>query len=398
MRRITTDTAALDLFGTGANGFTDGSAIDTTPPTALNADWFNNVQEELCQAIIGSGGSLIPEGTEYNFQLDDAIQTATPLHGGATINHVVGGLVFNIAGTSLTTTLSSGTYVYGRRRYVVTDEKLAEANADSFTLTASRDTYFFIGPVNPAIAEDLLNRGLVYITSVAVTNGAAAPATPTGTFLFAMVVTNGSDATSVTYYNRGPRLIDENGQFVALRPSGQVYTRAAVHPSPTILCDLGYAETDSQAGYWAREYVGERHLRSSISSLFTYADDYENTFLMSVGAGATVDSSVLLNASDWPDGTTALVEIRCIGIDPSDPTDGYSATLQAHVHKDGAVWDLDGSGASPNVVGSNGAVAAGVSIRFHLDGGSTGLLFEITGHSSDAMRFFNVCRVTMLGN
>lgn len=406
MRRITSTDAAQDLhsdiFGSGADGFTDGSVIDATPATHLNADWFNNVQEELCSAVVGSGGSLMPEGTDYFFQLDDAIQASSPVHGGGTVNHVVTGLVFNIAGTSLTVSLSSGTIVYGRRRYVITDAKLAAASATSFLLTASRDTYFFIGPVDIGVAEDALNRNLVYVTSVAVTNGAAAPSTPAGTFLFAMVVTSGSDATTVTYYNRGPRMIDENGVFVALRPSGQVNTRASFHPgaSPTPV-DLGYPVADSQEGYWSRIYVEERHLRSAISSLFTYADDYEFTFNMSVGVGAVVDTAfAILDADDWPDGTTALVEIRCIGIDPTDPTDGYSATLQAHVHKDGSTWDMDGSGVSGDAVvrGSNGATAAGVSIRFHLNGGSDQLLFEITGHNTDAMRFFNVCRVTMLGN
>lgn len=398
MRRIGTTTAETDLFGTGASGFTDGSAIDMTPPTALNADWFNNVQEEICQAVLGSGGSLIPEGTDYYFQLDDAIQTAGGMHGSA-VNHVVTGLVFNISGTSLTVSLSSGEYYYSERRYVVTDEKLSAANADSFTLTASRDTYFFIGPVNPAIAEDALDRGQVYITTVAVANGAATPATPTGTFAFAMVVTNGTDATTVTYFSRGPRMIDENGQYVALRPSGQVYSRSAFHPNPVVVCDLGYSTVDSQQGYWSREYVGERHLRSQSSSLYTHADDYELTFFTAVGAGATVDSSSILTATDWPEGTVALVEIRSVVIVPTSVDRAIVQIARCMVRLESGIWEMDGTGGdAPTYQQGSTGIVGGLLGDFHLDGTNTQLLYRMAGDGSNASRWFNACRVTMLGD
>lgn len=69
MERITSETAIPDLFGPGKPGFTDGDP-GITPPTELNADWFNTVQEEVSNAVEDAGLSLHP--TERN-QLSQAI-------------------------------------------------------------------------------------------------------------------------------------------------------------------------------------------------------------------------------------------------------------------------------------------------------------------------------------
>ena len=46
MHRIDTSTAKKDKFGTGKNGFTGGNPQTGELPTALNAEFFDSVQEE----------------------------------------------------------------------------------------------------------------------------------------------------------------------------------------------------------------------------------------------------------------------------------------------------------------------------------------------------------------
>lgn len=51
MQRITTESAAIDLFGPGKHGFRDGNPDLGVLSTQLNALWFNGVQEELMSVI-----------------------------------------------------------------------------------------------------------------------------------------------------------------------------------------------------------------------------------------------------------------------------------------------------------------------------------------------------------
>ncbi|MEP9372626.1 hypothetical protein [Mesorhizobium sp. KR1-2] len=60
MDRIRTSTAVADLFGVGKPGFTDGDPIGGILATWLNAAWFNQVQEELCNFIEEAGLQLDP--------------------------------------------------------------------------------------------------------------------------------------------------------------------------------------------------------------------------------------------------------------------------------------------------------------------------------------------------
>lgn len=55
MRRITTSTKAANLYGAGKDGFKDGNLSLGVAPTDLNADWFNQLQEEVAQFIEGEG-------------------------------------------------------------------------------------------------------------------------------------------------------------------------------------------------------------------------------------------------------------------------------------------------------------------------------------------------------
>lgn len=76
MERINTSTAAPDLFGPGKDGFTDGDP-GLAPETALDAAWFNAVQEELANAVEASGQEL---DLADNTQLHKAIQQPVTQH------------------------------------------------------------------------------------------------------------------------------------------------------------------------------------------------------------------------------------------------------------------------------------------------------------------------------
>ncbi|MGX2009878.1 phage tail protein, partial [Enterobacter asburiae] len=55
MHRIDTSTAQVDKFGAGKNGFTGGNPQAGELPTALDADFFDSIQEELAAVIEASG-------------------------------------------------------------------------------------------------------------------------------------------------------------------------------------------------------------------------------------------------------------------------------------------------------------------------------------------------------
>jgi hypothetical protein len=69
MKRIDTATVEADKFGAGKDGFTNGLA-PSTPPTDLDCSWFDHVQEEICNIIEDTGGTLDDE--DYG-QLQDAV-------------------------------------------------------------------------------------------------------------------------------------------------------------------------------------------------------------------------------------------------------------------------------------------------------------------------------------
>lgn len=58
MHRIDTSTAQVDKFGSGKNGFTGGNPQTGELPTALDADFFDSVQEEIARVIESAGLAL----------------------------------------------------------------------------------------------------------------------------------------------------------------------------------------------------------------------------------------------------------------------------------------------------------------------------------------------------
>lgn len=71
MRRISTPTAAQDLFGPGKHGFRNGDPANAILATRLQAEWFNSLQEEVAAAVEQTGQALDPEN---NGQLSAAIE------------------------------------------------------------------------------------------------------------------------------------------------------------------------------------------------------------------------------------------------------------------------------------------------------------------------------------
>ncbi|MEN4547648.1 hypothetical protein [Pantoea agglomerans] len=70
MHRIDTSTAQVDKFGAGKNGFTGGNPQTGELPTALDADFFDSVQEEISGVIETAG---IPLDRNKNDQLLAAV-------------------------------------------------------------------------------------------------------------------------------------------------------------------------------------------------------------------------------------------------------------------------------------------------------------------------------------
>ena len=93
MHKINSETATVD------NEFTDGNESQAVPPTKLNADWFNVVQRELCNAVTGLGESL---SNQNDHQLLDVLKLfgltcETRSSGNVTINFPGNRVIFHTA-------------------------------------------------------------------------------------------------------------------------------------------------------------------------------------------------------------------------------------------------------------------------------------------------------------
>lgn len=75
MHRIDSSTREQDKFGAGKDGFTEGDP-GVTAPTETTDDWFDGVQEEICNVIEDTGTTLV-KGTRN--QLLEALQNMQKL-------------------------------------------------------------------------------------------------------------------------------------------------------------------------------------------------------------------------------------------------------------------------------------------------------------------------------
>jgi acetyltransferase-like isoleucine patch superfamily enzyme len=97
MQVILTPTAVADMFGVGLHGF-KGSIPPLPPPTELSAEWFNSMQMELVNLILGQGIAL--DGMvfdqlkqaidDYSF-VDPSISGSLTIENGALLDVLSGG-------------------------------------------------------------------------------------------------------------------------------------------------------------------------------------------------------------------------------------------------------------------------------------------------------------------
>ncbi|HEV7370625.1 hypothetical protein [Arenibaculum sp.] len=121
MHRIDTASRAVDLFGPGKHGFKNGDPLSGDPATALNADWFNGIQEELAAAIEGTGATL---NAASSTQLLEAIRAlAPPSFRNLLINAAF--LVNQRVYVSGAATMASNQYTLDRWRVVTNGQSVA---------------------------------------------------------------------------------------------------------------------------------------------------------------------------------------------------------------------------------------------------------------------------------
>ncbi|APW38957.1 hypothetical protein RD110_18550 [Rhodoferax koreense] len=102
MRRITTITAVAGKFGAGKPGFTDGDVIGGVAATDLNADWFDQVQEEISNVIELAGIALSGGTLTQLKQAIDAMIGAKAIGVGQTWQNLLGSRAINTTYTNTT--------------------------------------------------------------------------------------------------------------------------------------------------------------------------------------------------------------------------------------------------------------------------------------------------------
>lgn len=399
----------IDEYGTSRHAHWNGSAAmyDATlgasgNASEIDAQWCNDVTLNIKNACIEGNGEAGPgadDDPDDPFELAKAVNSSVDVYAG-TSNFVASGLTFSTGGASLDVTCVAGKIVYGGRKYHVT---LAQLNAatvtinavesgtgNACTLRASRDHYFYIRPLDDDDSTVIAAMTARYaITVEDVPNGDPVPSTPADTFLYAMLETDGSGVSSdPTYYARGAAISGDASALVRFRspdPSAAPSVSATLVPEGARTVDLGEWQEDADVGRWLTAYVRNLNLRTNYT-----AGNEGSRVLFSTRNGTTTGGGTsilsMFDSSDYDDGTALYVEIKGCGRNTSDPTDSYSFRIECHAHKDGANWDLDGTGASPDFEGGNAAIADGVGVAFSLSG--TNLRLVLTGHSVDNMSWF----------
>lgn len=82
MKRIDTINARENMFGVGKSGFHDNADLQGQDATYVSPEWFNTVQEELCNLLELRGIALSPDSKR---QLYDLLTTQTDLEALAAV-------------------------------------------------------------------------------------------------------------------------------------------------------------------------------------------------------------------------------------------------------------------------------------------------------------------------
>lgn len=396
MRRINSLTAEVDKFGTGAPGCTDGDVGMGIPPTQLNAQFFDNFQEEIARTVEGGGFVVVasgaPLGDDNFFQLDDTVQqhVTSLLPQSQDSGSVQGGLRLTTSVANFNTTVLEGIYRHLGRRYHVTAAKLLAHVTDPIVVTASRDTYYFIAFEDPGAPTTPPDRSLVHVEIIGVPNNDPAPAPPGSTFLFAVAISDGVGVQSVRYPNHGVVIGNQNGSSVDFRRPGGVSVEMEIAPTTNI--DLGvlvdeHSTVPLAGAVFRSAALGRVNLRTVFSSLNPAGIEYKYTqHATTLGGGSDV-ALTILDTADFSEATTVQIFIRVAAFDATDPTDGYSAAVRLHAHIDGGIWDLDGS-VTVVFEDGNGALVAGVALSASLDGTGNLIEADLQVHSTDLLRWF----------
>lgn len=394
MQRINTSTAETDAFGPDRPGFTDGNAGLLIPATALNSDFFNNAQEELARCVESNGDTCTPiDATEQNyFQLSNAVMgSSRVVVPGEDFGYVLSGIGFTVSPSSLNVTLGEGEYVYQGRRWAVTSAMLTAAGFDSWSLTANRDNYFFLAPSDPSTDPEY---DTVHVVRSAVTNGAAAPATPSGMFLFAMLATNGSGVVSASsdYFNRGPSLLDTAGNGVRVRaPSGvSLLGSGSLYPLAPGL-DLGRDACleDTEGSYFGAIYHESRYRRRYTAPTgHIRSREIEYAPIHYTTTDGTSTDVELFELSDYPNGSMFLVDLEVCAIDTTNATPrSYTGARRfaIYITSTGALNFDSSLGASPDFAAGSLALAAGVTFTSVISGHT--VYARLTGDAATTLRW-----------
>ena len=402
LRTVPDGTEDADLFGTGLPGFTSGDAGALEAPTIVSHFVMNHFQEELARAVEGGGQALTvyadsnaaqaaqDAGTMVYGQLDEVIRSgmlATSAVAGSSA--ILSGLQFTTSGVSLDVETSPGEMLHDGRRYAVTTAKISAAGYNTWTLPASRDSYFYIAHQDPADASS--NERTVYMETADVANGAAQPAIPSGMFLFARLVTDGSGVTDSTYFAHGKVITNDQGVGVRFKQPDGAVNEMNVLPFGSTSVDLGLREPEEASALPTAtgtfRSLACRQIDTVPSSFPVGGNGYTTKYSRSattLGSNGTNDV-FLYDEDDFTDGTIVKVEAHVVCFDDNDATDSAAFIYRFLAQKDGGSFNLQGSGTSVWAEGNQGnGLVVGAVIN------SGNLSLRLTGHNgaSDICRWY----------
>ena len=375
------------------------------PSSIVGAAIMNNLQEEIARAVEGSGATLAIAPADNYFQLDDAVQGMATImgvaNGGGSARRVIQGLRTTTSPLSLDVTIDPGTFVFDGRRYVITAAKLLAAGHDTFTLVATRDNYLFIAPEDPSGPASPPDRATVHIEQADVAVGAAAPATPAGTFAFARLTTDGVGVpalNSEAYPNHGTVLSQEGetalvGSGVELRRAHPGTSATTFVPTEEQIIGLGSLNTNDfgnteDAHLWWHTATRREYLRTTYDADLPGALVFRFTRTASTAGSSGTAALSLFDDNDYDDGTSIAIHAKISALNENNDAGAYVAKLFFFAYQTAGGWVLDGSTVDdPEQEYGANAIANGVGANGQVAGDFIEIL--LTGHSgvSDTMEW-----------
>lgn len=341
--------AVVDQYGSGRHGCTDGDPITFQASKGINGNatkigqrWFTDTMLNLKNACIEGNGVLGPSGNDANddpFELVKAVNSAGSVLTGSS-NFVASGLRFTTGGGSLDVTLAAGVICYGGRKYHVTAEQLADADfsgaagmADSFTLTANKDSYISIVPLLDndvtIVGDGGTMRARFELEVTAVNNGDPVPAVPSG-FFFAMLVTDGSGVTAAHY---------PASQKIGTQDYGWEFVSAYVNYPEAIIPVLAgsnigaltapddYGDVNKTGGRFIGTVFAQRsHWRQHNAPGRRADRAIDGETATSTTAGAASSNLIIFDMGVLPNNSLIEFQVEVIGF--SDASQGFTTTIR----------------------------------------------------------------------